>query len=126
MGIVSLSFDSCPSRKSGDIVNRSSKLDDLSSLNFIAAFGSIFRTYLLNNMFCVATTFTKVLLRFLVLSSCFLTSLYSHLLESSSSAGRVKVQLYRPSHCNTSQKSARKKKRKEKGSTKNEEQLLSG
>ena len=78
------------SRKSGDIVDRSSKLDDLSSLNFIAAFGSIFRTNLLNNMFCVSTTLTKVLLRFLVLSSSFLTSLYSDPLESSSSAGRLK------------------------------------
>ena len=28
LGNVPLSFDSCPSRKSGDIVDRSSKLDD--------------------------------------------------------------------------------------------------
>ena len=100
LGIVPLSFDSCTSRKSGDVVNRSSKykLGHLSSLNFIAAFGSIFRTNLLNNMFCVSTTFTKVLLRFLllVLSSCFLTSLYSDPLESSSSAGRLKSSFVDP------------------------------
>ena len=123
LGIVPLCFDSCPSRESGDIVNRSSKLDDLSSLNFIAAFGLIFRTNLLNNMFCVSTTFTKVLLRFLVLPSCFLTSLYSDPLESSSSAGSPALQTlslqYKPKICE-------EKKRKEKGRTKNEEQLLSG
>ena len=67
-------------------------------------------------MFCVSTTFTNVLMRFLVLSSCFLTSLYSDPLESSSSVGRPKssfVDLLIPKRAkNLREKQREKEKRK--------------
>ena len=72
-----------------------------------SASGSIFRTNLVSKMFCVSTTFTKVLLRFLVSNFTVLRSIRILLVGR-----KTKVQLCRPSDSNTSQKSARKTKGK--------------
>ena len=57
-----------------------------------SASGSIFRTNLLSKMFCVSTTFTKVLLRFLVSNFTVLRSVRILLVGR-----KTKVQLCRPS-----------------------------